>query len=47
MREHCRAVRAAGVEIAADLLELERVLRLAAETAAGHGTGRALAMEYA
>jgi len=47
IRDHCRAVRAAGVEIATELLELDLVLFFAAERAAGDDSGRALAMEYA
>jgi hypothetical protein len=47
LRDHCQAVRGAGIEVAPELLELELVLFFAAESAAVHGSGRALAMEYA
>jgi hypothetical protein len=47
IRDQCKAVREAGIEMSADLLELDLVLFFAAESAGVHGTARALATEYA
>jgi len=46
VREHCKAVRAAGIDVTSDLLELDLMLRFAAESTAVHDW-RSLAMEYA
>ena len=47
VRDHCKAVREAGIELTTELLELDLVLFFAAESTAVHDTARALAMEYA